>query len=65
MKRLALLLLALPLAGCSTLEAFDNRISCSMDGRQAYVNSMYGPLGVSSKVAASDAKVICARASGS
>jgi uncharacterized protein YceK len=61
MRKLALILAVMVLAGCSTLEAFDNRVSCSMDGWQAYVNSMYGPVGVSSKIAAADAKAICAK----
>lgn len=48
------------LSGCTTLKAFDNRVSCSMDRQEAYVNSMYGPIGVTSKVSAKDAKEICA-----
>lgn len=47
------------LSGCSSLEMLENRVSCSADGKYAFVNSMYGPVGVTSKVAASDAKVIC------
>lgn len=58
MKRL-LLILVLPLAGCSSLELLENRVSCSMDRKQAYVNSMYGPVGVTSKVAPADSEVIC------
>ena len=52
-KLLPLAMLAL-LSGCSTLEMLDNRVSCTVDGGQAYVNSMYGPFGVTSKIAEKD-----------
>lgn len=57
--KLCLLLLTVLLSGCSTVSSFDNRVSCSLDGKEAYVNSMYGPLGVTSKVDKRDAEVIC------
>ena len=57
-KLLPLAMLAL-LSGCSTLEMLDNRVSCTVDGGQAYVNSMYGPFGVTSKIAEKDGVVIC------
>lgn len=60
MKRLFLALTAVLLAGCSTVSSFDNRVSCSLDKQEAYVNSMYGPLGVTSKIDKRDAQVICA-----
>ena len=56
-----LLILLLPLTGCATLEMLDNRVSCTVSGDQAYVNSMYGPIGVSSKIAKQDADAICKR----
>ena len=57
--RLLATLAALLLCGCSTLESLENRVSCSADGKHAYINSLYGPVGVTSKIAAADAKVIC------
>lgn len=59
--KFVLLILAFLLSGCSTLETFDNRVSCSMDKQEAYVNSMCGPIGVTSKISPKDAKEICAR----
>lgn len=61
MRNVLLAITAAALCGCSTLEAFDNRISCSMDGKHAYLNSMYGPLGVASRVTPADAKAICSK----
>lgn len=50
MKRMILLIAAFSLAGCSTLgREFDNKLLCSPDGK-AFVVSMYGPLGIASKI---------------
>lgn len=51
--------LALLLSGCAAVDVLENRVSCSADGKHAYVNSLYGPVGVTSKIAPADAKVIC------
>lgn len=61
MKLTILALMASFLTGCASLGSMDlsNRVSCTLDGKQALVNSMYGPLGVTSKVAAADGKVLC------
>lgn len=52
-------MLCLTLQGCASTDFFANRVSCTVSGGTAFVNSMYGPLGITSKIAASDATVIC------
>ncbi len=59
MKALALLLCAL-CAGCGSIKALENRASCTLDGQQAMVVSMYGPLGIASELRAADAPYVCA-----
>ncbi len=62
MTRLALILAAtFTLAGCATLDGLglENRVSCTKGGTTALYSSMYGPLGVTSKVAQVDADEIC------
>lgn len=54
-----LILAACLLAGCSTTELLANRITCTIDGQQAHVVSLYGPLGIASKVDAADVAIIC------
>lgn len=50
MIRFTLLSIALLLGGCSSLsKEFENRLACTPDGK-AYVVSMYGPLGIASKI---------------
>lgn len=58
---LALILAASLLAGCSTTELLANRITCTVDGKQAHVVSLYGPLGIASKIDPDDAAVVCKR----
>ena len=58
---LSALTLAALLAGCSTTPALDNIASCSLAGDELLVSSMYGPLGVTSKVRKADAEVACKR----
>lgn len=56
-----LLLLALALTGCGTLDAaLENRVVCTVDRTMALSVSLYGPIGLSGKVAKGDAAVICA-----
>lgn len=46
-----LLLFGGGLSGCASLgKEFDNKFTCTPDG-QAFVVSMYGPLGIASKIA--------------
>jgi hypothetical protein len=50
MRKILLLGAAIASSGCSTLtKEFDNRLACDSAGK-AYVVSMYGPLGIASKV---------------
>lgn len=67
MKHLKLAMLVpmlMVLSGCSSLpidwEKFENRVSCTKGGGIALYSSMYGMLGITSKVAPTDAAVICA-----
>ena len=53
----ALLFACLILAGCSS-SPLANRISLPLGGNEAYVNSMYGPIGITSKVDPHDAEIL-------
>jgi hypothetical protein len=59
MKRLALI--SLLLAGCGTNPfngEFTNRVSMTLGGDEAHISSMYGPIGITSKVDPKDAEVL-------
>lgn len=54
-----IIIAAILLSGCSTLEKqFANRIVFAADGKSAFVASMYGPLGIASKIDPDDAKAM-------
>ena len=59
--RMTIVALALALAGCGTVrpEAFENRIACMLGEDGAVVVSMWGPVGVASKIAPRDARRVC------
>lgn len=61
MGRMMIVALALALAGCGTIrpEAFENRIACTLAADGAFVVSMWGPVGVASKIAPRDARAAC------
>ena len=60
MKHIAILLVAISLAGCSSMpKVFANRVACTADGSKAVVASMYGPIGVASFVDDADAAAVC------
>lgn len=61
MRKVFGILVILALSGCAQLEMLDNRVSCTVGGDQAYVNSMYGPLGVTSKISQKDSENICGK----
>jgi len=61
MTKLALVCAALLLAGCSSSKLLENRVACTVDGSEAHVISKWGPVGVGAKIAASDARVLCAK----
>lgn len=59
MKSVFALSPALAVSGCASFEkTFANRIVFTADGKSAMVNSMYGPLGIASKVDPEDAKAM-------
>ena len=59
-QKFNLLALVVLLAGCGTTPAtFDNRAMCTLAKDSAYVVSMYGPIGLSSKVNGRDAAAMC------
>lgn len=61
MKRIATGLMLALLTGCGTLDAaLENRVACTVDRTQALSVSMYGPIGLTGKIAKGDAAVICA-----
>lgn len=53
----ALLFACLAITGCSS-NPLANRISLPLGGSDVYVNSMYGPVGITSKVDPQDAEVL-------
>ncbi len=59
--KLALILAAgLSLSGCASMKGtFANRLACTADGKLALVASMYGPIGIASKVADEDSAAVC------
>lgn len=60
MKHILILASVLALSGCANVKGmFANRAACTLDGKQMLVASMYGPIGIASKVADEDAKVVC------
>jgi hypothetical protein len=61
MKTIAALLFCAALAGCGTVNpgTFSNRVSCTVAKDGALYVSMYGPIGIASKIEQIDADVIC------
>jgi hypothetical protein len=57
--KLAILTIAIALAGCGTTAAFDNVATCSLDRDRAFVASLYGPIGVTAEIRKQDAAVMC------
>ena len=58
--RTMVVLAAVLLSGCSaTKGTFENRVSCTLDGSNMFVSSMYGPIGITSKISSADAKTVC------
>jgi uncharacterized lipoprotein YajG len=63
MKRTVFVMFAaMLLAGCASRpQALTNRAACTAAGDQAYVVSMWGPIGVASPIDKRDGEVICRR----
>lgn len=61
--KIALMLFLLPcFAGCSTLQEFtplENRVTCSLDGKKAWVISTWWTFGISTDLSPRDTKQIC------
>lgn len=58
MRLLALIPVVL-LAGCASPKWLENRLSCTVDGKEAHVVSKWGPVSIGSKLADADARVVC------
>lgn len=55
-----LLILAVLASGCDTLAKYtENIAACSLDRTELVVASMYGPVGIASKVRKADAAAVC------
>lgn len=62
MKYLVVLLMLFSFTGCASLEGkFENRVTCTVDKKDSFLVSLYGPLGIASKVSKSDTAVICSK----
>jgi hypothetical protein len=60
MKTLSIALLALlTLTGCGTY--FENRVACTVDGKESHLVSKWGAFSIGAKIAESDAAIICKR----
>lgn len=61
MKTLLIATSMIVLSGCSTFnpELLDNRVSCTLGRDTALYSSMYGPIGITSKVSQKDSPIIC------
>ena len=59
-RRLLVVAVALAMAGCSTSRPswLENRVAVTVDGSQAHVLSMWGPISVGSRIADADARAI-------
>jgi len=59
-KLLIVAMLAITMSGCATLgDQLENRVSCTIDGKKAFFNSMFSILGITYRVDEKDAAVIC------
>jgi hypothetical protein len=61
MRYLFALLALFALSGCAQLSKLENRVACTPDGKEMLYASMYGPIGIASRVDAKDAKALCAK----
>ena len=58
MKR-TIILAAILLTGCATPKWLDNRVVCTVDGKEAHALSKWAQFSIGSKLAQADAAVIC------
>jgi hypothetical protein len=54
-----IVLAAMLLTGCSNTRWLENRVACTVDGKEAHVVSKWGPVGIAAQVAQADAQVLC------
>ena len=54
-----IIIAALLLSGCGTM--LENRVACTVDGKEAHFISKWGPTGIATKIADGDAKALCKR----
>lgn len=61
MKTFLMILAAISLGGCATLDTkfLENRVVCTVAKDEAHVVSKWGPIGLAAKIAEADTKVIC------
>lgn len=63
MKSFTIAICLLLLSGCANLKGtFANRAACTVSGQQLLIASMYGPIGIVSKVDEADSAAICKKA---
>jgi len=61
-KRIVIVLCALALAGCSTLQGrFENRAVCTSAQDKAYVISLWGLFGIASQISEKDQPALCGK----
>lgn len=61
-KTVLSLALALSLTGCANLKGmFANRAACTVSGEELLIASMYGPIGIVSKIDPADSAAVCAK----
>jgi hypothetical protein len=53
------LVLCLLLAGCASPKFLENRVACTASGEEAHIVSLWGAFGISARLAAADAAVVC------
>lgn len=60
MKKLLIVAMLAIMSGCATIsDQLENRVSCTVDGKKAFFNSMFSILGLTYRIDEADAKVIC------
>ena len=65
MKKMLLIVCVVALSGCASIsEQLENRAVCTVSKDQAFVISMYGPIGIASKLSDKDSPVICPKPQG-
>jgi hypothetical protein len=60
MHRITMIIAALALVGCGTLDSkMENRVACTAGKDKAFAVSEWGPVGITGKLAEADRAVIC------